>query len=153
MGRTHRLFRTGLIVMLGVAGVIAEPQTGTLIEVETGTRSEAAILTNGAEFKLGEKTYRLEIAATESETLEQRLSKKGAPLQLNEVTAKDAFSILTQLSGAPVVCAPGVDKTLKVSISTQDASVMSVIEQICFQIGATSTFRDGSFWVSVLKDS
>lgn len=153
MGRKYRLARTGLIVMLGVAGAIAETQTGTLVEVETGTRSDAIVLTNGAEFKLGEKTYRLEIAVTESETLEQRFSGKGVPLQLSEVTTKDAFTIITQLYGAPIVCAQGVDKELTVSVNTQDASVMSLIEQICFQISATSTFRDGTFWISPQKDS
>ncbi len=140
------------VVTLGVAALaMAEQPVGKIVDVKTGAASEVVALANGALFKVGETTYRMEIDQTADQRFLERLSATGAPVRIQDLAASDAFTMLTHLSGVPIVCARDVEKDVKVSVNTQDSPVMSMIEQICFQIDATAEARNETIWISKKK--
>ena len=130
---------------------IAQPQSGKLVQTDTGASSASTVLTNGAHFKVGAVTYRLEIESTDNADSLEMLNRKGAPVRMVDLPAHEAFTMLTHLSGATIVCGRSVEKDLMVSINSQDDSFMSVIEQICFQIDAEATVRKGTVWITPVK--
>ncbi|WP_372805802.1 hypothetical protein [Pontiella sp.] len=130
---------------------VAQSDSAKLVDVETGEISTSTVLTNGACFKMGETTYRLEIDQSADAKYIEELSTTGVPVRMQDLSAKDAFTMLTHLSGTTIVCARDVDKDLKVSINTQDDSVMDIIEQICFQIDAEPSYRKQTVWIKAKK--
>jgi hypothetical protein len=108
------------------------------------------VLTNGAIFKVGADSYRLELDSADGADVQDALTRKGVPIRLAELPAKEAFTMLTHFSGVTIVCGPGVEKDLLVSVNSQEDSIMSVIEQICFQISAEATVRKGTVWITPL---
>ncbi|MDF7801252.1 hypothetical protein P4C99_17370 [Pontiellaceae bacterium B1224] len=129
----------------------AQSLSGKLVQVETGESSASTVLTNGAVFKMGADTYRLEIDTTDNTDIQEILNRKGVPVRMEELPAKEAFTMLTHLSGVTIVCARGVEKDLKVSVNSQEDSIMSVLEQICFQIDAEAAVRKGTVWITPLS--
>lgn len=134
-------------LVLGVTAM-AEQQAGKIVDVKTGVASEMVALTNGASFKVGDTTYRLEVDQTADQRFLEELSSRGMPIRIQDLASADAFTMLTHLSGVTIVCASDVDKELKVSVNTQDAPIMSIIQQICFQLDATATARDNVIWIT-----
>jgi hypothetical protein len=130
---------------------VAQGDPVKLVNVETGETSSATVLTNGACFKVEGATYRLEIDQSDDAKYVEELSTTGVPVRMQDLSAKDAFTMLTHLSGTTIVCARDVDKDLKVSINTHDDSVMDIIEQICFQIDAEPSYRKQTVWITAKK--
>jgi hypothetical protein len=130
----------------------AESLSGKLVQIDTGESSTLTALTNGASFKVGSVSYRLELESTDNADALEMLNRKGAPVRMVDLPANEAFTMLTHLSGATIVCARSVEKDLTVSINSQDDSFMSVIEQICFQIDAEATVRKGTVWVTKIAE-
>ena len=151
MGSHMKYFVLAAFSMVLVSWTLAAPDSAKLVEVDTGIASAATVLTNGASFKVGEKTYRLEIEQSEKERLVEKQLSRSIPIHMQEVACKDAFNLLTSLSGITIVCAGDVDRQAKVSINTQDDPIMDVIEQICFQIGAEAAVRKGTIWITAEK--
>lgn len=144
----------GAALVLSVLSAVASQPSGRLVEVESGETSASTVLTNGATFKMDGKTYRLEVepvALVEEESLLKTLKKKGAPIRVQKLPAKDAFTMLSNFSGATMVCGRNVDQELPVNINTQDDSVWDVLEQVCFQIDAEFTVRNGTVWITNKK--
>jgi hypothetical protein len=136
-------------VLFTVASVAcAQPLAGKFIQIDTGEASVSTALTNGAIFKVGDLSYRLEIAQDEDTRLIAMLNEEGIPVRMQDLPAKEAFTMLTHMSGATIVCARDVEKDLSISINTQDDSMMSILEQICFQIDAEVTVRKGTVWIT-----
>ncbi|MDF7823828.1 hypothetical protein P4B35_07370 [Pontiellaceae bacterium B12227] len=129
----------------------AQPLSGKLVQTDTGESSETVELTNGALFKVGSTSFRLVIDSSGEADLLERLNRKGAPVRMVDLPAHEAFTMLTHLSGATIVCGRTVEKDLKVSINSQEDSIMSVIEQICFQIDAEATVRKGTVWITPIS--
>ena len=139
-------------LLFGVISIgTAQPQSGKLVQTDTGASSASTVLTNGASFNVGTITYRLEIQSTDNSDSLAMLNRKGAPVRMVDLPAHEAFTMLTHLSGATIVCGRSVEKELNVSINSQDDSFMSVIEQICFQIDAEATIRKGTVWITPVK--
>jgi len=151
MGNTMRFFTVGVVSIGLAAWAFAAPESAKLVEVDSGIASEVTALTNGASFKVGDKTYRLEIETVQREDLAEQLRTRSVPIQMNQVAGRDAFNLLTHLSGVTIVCAGDVDKDAKVNVNTQDDPIMDVIEQICFQIGAEASVRKGTIWITAKK--
>lgn len=129
----------------------AQPLKGKLVDTSTGSVSAAVALSDGACFKMGDKTYRLVIESEKGADLKSDLEQRSVPVYVQDLAIKEAFSVMRHLCGASIVCARDVDQTLKVSVNTQDDSLMSVLEQICFQIGAEVTIKKGVIWITMAK--
>ena len=151
MGIQFRFLVIGIVSIVLASSALAGQESGKLVEVDTGTASEATVLTNGASFKIGEKTYRLEMEQSVKEWNVEDLHSRSMPIHMQNLSCEDAFNMLTHLSGVTIICSGDVDKQAKVSINTQDDPIMDVIEQVCFQIGAEATIRKGSIWITVEK--
>ena len=137
-----------LLVLSSVVSLsIGQPLSGKLVQVDTGEASNCIALTNGASFRIGDIAYRLETAQDDDNRLVEELNREGVPVRINDLPAKEAFTMLTHLSGVAIVCARDVEKDLKVSINTQDASMMRILEQICFQIDAEVSVGKGTVWI------
>ncbi|MEI6892990.1 MAG: hypothetical protein V5783_12600 [Pontiella sp.] len=151
---SHSAFAAAILFSVVSIG-IAQPLSGKLIQIETGETSASTVLTNGARFTVGTVSFRLEIEPVKPVKLadaQERLNRKGSPIRMVDLPAKEAFNMLTHLSGTAIVCARNVEKEVEVSINTQDNSVMTVIEQVCFQIDAKATFRDGTVWITSIEE-
>lgn len=146
-----KFFGISIAALVLGSPAMAEQQLGKIVDVKTGAASEMVALTNGASFKVGDTTYRLEIDQTADQRFEEELSTRGMPIRIQDLASSDAFTMLTHLSGVTIVCASDVDKEAKVSVNTQDAPIMSIIEQICFQLDATATARDNVIWITKKK--
>jgi hypothetical protein len=141
------------VALSAVASIAtAQPLTGKLVQIDTGEESASTALTNGAVFKIGAVSYRLEIGQDADNLLLEELNREGIPVRINDLPAKEAFTMLTHLSGTTIVCARDVEKDLKVSINTQDASMMQILDQICFQIDAIATVSQGTVWITRKAD-
>ncbi|MDF7807093.1 hypothetical protein P4E94_06565 [Pontiellaceae bacterium B12219] len=145
-------FLAVVILFSLVAAGTAQSLSGKLVQIDSGASSASTTLTNGAVFKVGGSTYRLEMESPAGADLNDILSRKGMPIRLVDLPSKDAFTMLTHLSGVTIVCGPGVNKDIEVSINSQEDSIMSVIEQICFQINAEATVRKGTVWITPLPE-
>ena len=141
----------GVVTLVMGALALAGQPVGKIVDENTGAASEGVALTNGARFKVGDATYRLEIDQTADQRFLERLRAKGMPVRIQDLAASDAFTMLTHLSGVPIVSARDVEKDVKVSVNTQDSPVMSIIEQICFQIDASAEARDETIWITKKK--
>ncbi|MEE9368479.1 MAG: hypothetical protein V3V05_06400 [Pontiella sp.] len=147
MRREATFFYAGVIVLMVIGTAMAEQQMGKIVDAKTGVSSGVVALTNGASFKLNDAIYRLEIDQSSDELLMEKLEAKGVPVRIQDLAAHDAFTMLTHLSGVPIVCARNVEKDAKVNVNTQDGSIMQIIEQICFQIDATPTMKNETIWI------
>ncbi len=151
MGTQFIFLVMGVVSIVLVSVSMAGQESGKLVEIDSGTASETTALTNGASFKIGDKTYRLEIEQSVKERNLEQLHSRSMPIHMQDLACRDAFNMLTHLSGVTIVCAGDLDKQAKVSINTQDDPLMDVIEQICFQIGAEATIRKGIIWITIEK--
>jgi hypothetical protein len=144
-------FSVVVILFSLIAATTAQTLSGKLVQVDTGASSVSTVLTNGAVFKVGTDSYRLEIDSGKAADVQEILNREGMPVRLSDLPAKEAFTMLTHLSGVTIVCGRGVEKDLMVSVNSQTDSFMSVIEQICFQIDAEATVRKGTVWITALS--
>ena len=148
MRREAKFIHGGVIALVVVATAMAEQQMGKIIDAKTGVSSGVVALTNGASFEVSGAIYRLEINQSEDVLFMENLEAKGVPVRIQDLAAHDAFTMLTHLSGVTIVCARTVEKDAKVNVNTQDGSIMQIIEQICFQIDATSTVKNETIWIN-----
>ncbi|VGO16509.1 hypothetical protein PDESU_05100 [Pontiella desulfatans] len=151
MAKMQKVFGLGIVALCSASVAMAALPSAKLVDSETGASSEVTVLTNGASFKMGEKTYRLELDQSADDKFIESLSQERAPLRIHDLPAYEAFNMLTLLSDAAIVCSRSVEKDLKISINTQHDSIISIIDQICFQIDAEATVRNKTFWITAKK--